>query len=714
VGPVTIVDTTVPVVVLTVSPAFLLHGVMGIVRSLGRLGLDVYVVHDDRWAPPDFSRHLSGKFTSNFNDAAPDRFLEDLLDIGRKLGRRSVLIPVDDVTALFVDDHAELLKAWFMFPDRSAGLARSLSSKQELALLCRRLGIPAPETAVPQSRSEVAAFADQAQFPVVGKAIDPMLLRQRAGTRSVVIVQDADTLLEAYEAMEVDGIPNSLLQEYIPGGPDSIWMFNGYFDNRSECLFGFTGTKLRQYPPYTGPACLAVCRRNPPLEQATKAFLKTIGYHGIVDLGYRYDTRDGDYKLLDVNPRIGATFRLFTATNGMDVARALYLDLTGQPVPTSVAPDGRKWIVEHHDLLASRQYHRDGQLSLKDWVRSLRGVRETAWFAWDDPAPFAAMCWRSTLIAVQRARERKAAGTHLKRGRSATPGQVTNPMPVEQQRLVNTYFEELAPFWRYLYQDHSVFGAIHRYRQALALRWADRLGLPEGTPVLEVGSGAALTSILLAERGLQVQAIDPAPSMLALTRQHAAHAGVGSRVHVTRGDVHALPYADATFCLVLALGVVPWLHSASIAVQEMARVLRPGGYLLLNADNRARLNHLVDPRFNPVLEPAWQAVKRTFVTLGLRRPADRPVATFHRLDEFDRLITLAGLERVTGLTYGFGPFTLLGREMLPPTAGVKLHGWLQRLAERNLPVLRSTGAQYLVIARKPPSAVGERGRRLGT
>jgi SAM-dependent methyltransferase len=195
--------------------------------------------------------------------------------------------------------------------------------------------------------------------------------------------------------------------------------------------------------------------------------------------------------------------------------------------------------------------------------------------------------------------------------------------------------------------------------------------------------------------------------MLTLTRQHAARAGVGSRVHVTRGDVHALPYADATFCLVLALGVVPWLHSASTAVQEMVRVLQPGGHLLLNADNRARLNHLVDPRFNPVLEPARQAAKRTLVTLGLRRPVDRPLATFHRLDEFDRLITLAGLERVAGLTYGFGPFTLLGREMLPPEAGVKLHGWLQRLAERKLPVLRSTGAQYLVLARKPSSAVGE-------
>jgi D-aspartate ligase len=47
--------------------------------------------------------------------------------------------------------------------------------------------------------------------------------------------------------------------------------------------------------------------------------MQEIGYSGIVDIGYRYDRRDGEYKLLDVNPRVGATFRLFVDSNGMDV-----------------------------------------------------------------------------------------------------------------------------------------------------------------------------------------------------------------------------------------------------------------------------------------------------------------------------------------------------------------------------------------------------------
>ena len=62
--------------------------------------------------------------------------------------------------------------------------------------------------------------------------------------------------------MEDPADPNLMLQEYIPGGDDSIWMFNGYFDANSDCLAGFTGRKLRQTPPYTGVTSLGVCLPN--------------------------------------------------------------------------------------------------------------------------------------------------------------------------------------------------------------------------------------------------------------------------------------------------------------------------------------------------------------------------------------------------------------------------------------------------------------------
>jgi D-aspartate ligase len=182
-----------------------------------------------------------------------------------------------------------------------------------------------------------------------------------------------------------------MLQEYIPGTPESVWMFNGYFDEQSECRIGITGKKIRQSPPYTGATTLGVCESNNTVHETTTRLMKALGYRGILDIGYRFDQRDGQYKLLDVNPRIGGSFRLFVADDGSDVLRTMYSDLTGQALPHGRAVEGRRWIVEPLDVTSSITYKRRGDLTLRGWLRSLKGVREAAWWAHDDPLPFLAL-----------------------------------------------------------------------------------------------------------------------------------------------------------------------------------------------------------------------------------------------------------------------------------------------------------------------------------
>jgi predicted ATP-grasp superfamily ATP-dependent carboligase len=184
-------------------------------------------------------------------------------------------------------------------------------------------------------------------------------------------------------------------------------MLNGYFDAASEGHVVVTGRKLRQLPPDVGPTSLGICAPNPAVEDMTRRFMKDVGYRGVLDLGYRYDARDGRYKLLDVNPRVGASFRLFACTAGMDVVRALYLDLTGQPIPRGGAQWGRKWLVENFDLSACLQHRRRGDLTARQWLRSLRGVDEVAWSAADDPVPAMAV----TRMYLQRAAARRPDAT---------------------------------------------------------------------------------------------------------------------------------------------------------------------------------------------------------------------------------------------------------------------------------------------------------------
>lgn len=383
------VDASVPVVVLTTSPHSLLHSPLAIARSLGRFGVRVYTAHPGPPLPYDRSRHLAGRFAITADSTDPVQLAHDLTRIGDRVEGDAILIPIDDAAALNVDEYAGTLARCFRFPSRPTGLAAALARKHELHRLCEQYGVPAPRTDLVSHPQELRDYAAGAQFPVAVKINCPD--RRPNGSPSVFLARDFPGLLEAYERFS-GGVEQSLvLQEYIPGDVDSLWMFNGYFDAYSRCLAAFTGVKARQTPPDTGPASLGICRDNPTIKTMTVELLSRLGYTGPVDVDYRFDPRDRQYKLLDVNPRVGGTFRLFVGDNGMDVVRALYLDLTGQPPRPASSPEGRRWLDEPHDLYASLRYGRQARLSPIQWALSLRGVREGAWLSADDPTPVLAV-----------------------------------------------------------------------------------------------------------------------------------------------------------------------------------------------------------------------------------------------------------------------------------------------------------------------------------
>jgi predicted ATP-grasp superfamily ATP-dependent carboligase len=295
---------------------------------------------------------------------------------------------------MFVATHARPLSQWFIFPERDADLVRRLCDKREMYHLARAYGVATPETAFPTSRAEVTEFCRVARFPVLLKPILHQVPAFHSTMKQwlITLARSREELLAHYDALETPSSPNVMLQEYIPGGDEMTWTFNGYFDQASECRAAFTGRKLRNFPAYFGQASLAVCVDNETVRETTVEFMTAIGYKGPLDIGYRYDARDGRYKVNDINPRVGAMFRLFVSANGMDVVRAMYQDLTGQAVEPSSNPHGRKWIVEDVDLISALRYWRDGRLTTKEWFESLRSIDERTLLCRDDPRPLVAAC----------------------------------------------------------------------------------------------------------------------------------------------------------------------------------------------------------------------------------------------------------------------------------------------------------------------------------
>jgi D-aspartate ligase len=355
------------------------------------LGIPVHLLDTNPRAPSFRSRYSSSSFVWDLDSNSQERSVEYLGEIASRWRRPAVLVPTSDAGELFVAANAAALSQWFLFPRLPYEVVRRLVNKKEMNFLAQSVGISTPESFFPESRQSAMAFARNAEYPLILKKINGSVAPSKSSHMNVVARTEQE-LLAAYDLMNIQEYPNLMIQEYIPEGTGGSWMFNGYFNSESKCLFGSSGKKIRQNPPNAGITSLGVCLPNQEIIDKTQRFIDAIGYAGIVDIDYIFDRRDGLYKMLDVNPRIGCTFRLFVSATGMDVVRALYFDLTGQAVAAGRCLDNRKWIVEPSDFASSFRSWRRGGLKFTEWMRSFRGLKEAAYFAVDDPYPVIAMC----------------------------------------------------------------------------------------------------------------------------------------------------------------------------------------------------------------------------------------------------------------------------------------------------------------------------------
>jgi D-aspartate ligase len=393
-------DATVPAVVLKLDPNVMHHGSLGVIRSLGRLGVPVYSMHEARWAPAAQSRYVSGRYIWQPNPADSDQLIAGLRSLADRIGQPAVMIATDDAGAIFLAEHGERLRPQFLFPRPPAHLPRQLAGKYSMAQLCQDLGVPSPRAVVPDSLTSARDFAESSGYPLVAKLTAAW---QGGGTlRSTTIVRDERQLANVYG--QGSHVASGLMfQEFIPGGAGHDWFFHGYCGDDSTCRPAFTGVKVRSYPAHAGLTSLGRSAPNARLRAEVASLLKQLSYRGIVDVDIRWDARDDQYKLLDLNPRLGAQFRLFRDSAGSDVIISAYLDLTGQPIPQADQVDGRSFLVENYDPLAALSYWRSGELRLGAWGTSLRSIDETAWFARDDLRPFGLMCARMTCRLASRA-----------------------------------------------------------------------------------------------------------------------------------------------------------------------------------------------------------------------------------------------------------------------------------------------------------------------
>jgi ubiquinone/menaquinone biosynthesis C-methylase UbiE len=440
----------------------------------------------------------------------------------------------------------------------------------------------------------------------------------------MVIVQSKDELIENYTLLEDPVAPNLMIQEYIPGGDDQVYIFNGYFNQDSECLAAFTGYKVRQFPIHVGCASLGDCTWNEEVAHITTDFMKRIGYKGILDIGYRLDPRDDRYKVLDINPRVGQAFRLFIAQNGMDVVRTLYQDMTAQPVYPMKTVEGRRWVIEDFDLISSFHYYKEGTLDLRQWLQSFKGLQEAAWFNRKDLRPFLvmlqalfkrALTWIrkkiftvprqcevqiSKLAASNQLSETNPESTNLSASKKSTTKNTNNQQKSDKdnhnlKRAFREDFNEgnLYGKWHNIYNNDDYLSQWASHRMEVVLKSIGEHGLPLTAKALDIGMGSGHLLSELSQRGYEIWGADYAVNIIRNTAQNFASINTNLMNRFLAADVESLPLKQNTFDLVTCLGVLEYVSNVKIALQELYRIIRPGGYLFLAVSSPHRFDSLL-------------------------------------------------------------------------------------------------------------------------
>jgi D-aspartate ligase len=318
----------------------------------------------------------------------PDALVRFLKHQVRDQSQKVVLLPTSDLFFLFLSRHRSQLAGNFLMSLPSEDVAESVVNKRRLYELAAGNDAPFPTSYFPGTYDEALAVKDSLRYPAFIKPYwGHQWRRHFGGQHKGFKVQSPDEFLARFEEVLASG-HSALVQSYITSADDSLFSLSLYVSETGEVLAAFSRRQVRQYPPNSGTVTLAISEHNAALVANGADFCQSIGYRGIAGLEYKRDAEDNQYKLLDFNPRLMLSDGL-TAFCGINLPLIQYLDLTRQaPAPRRATRQGVKWLESIADFKAFQQYHERGELTFKDWLKSLWGARVFALFSWDDPLPF--------------------------------------------------------------------------------------------------------------------------------------------------------------------------------------------------------------------------------------------------------------------------------------------------------------------------------------
>ena len=359
---------------------------LGIARSLGRRGIPVWLIDEGDYRVARRSRYVQRcmPWPDREDEAEQAGFIAQVAEEAG-LGEWT-LFPTSDETAALVARHHESLGRRFRLTTPPWEQTRFAYDKRLTYQLAREIGVAAPLTHHPDGAADLRSL--QIDFPCILKPTANPSLNRFTHDKAWLVGNREELLMRYEEACSMVNPDQVMVQEMIPGGGEAQFSFG------AACVEGrpvgsIVARRRRQYPVRFGHSSSYVETIDAPeVERDGRRLLEAIGYDGPVEVEFKRDPRNGELKVLDINPRLWTWFTL-GARAGVDFPFVAHRLARGERPAEVRARTGVRWVRMGTDLLAAAAEMREGTLSPAEYVRSLRPPLQLAVFAADDPLPFA-------------------------------------------------------------------------------------------------------------------------------------------------------------------------------------------------------------------------------------------------------------------------------------------------------------------------------------
>jgi D-aspartate ligase len=356
---------------------------LGIVRSLGRHAIPVWIIKQGGHLVAAISRYVSRRLP--WPEGSDRKKINFLLELSNRRNLDGwMLFPTDDYTVGLVSGHHEALASRYRMTVPPWNQLRCACDKRLLHQFAGQLEIHQPWTVYPSNREELAAI--DCPFPVILK---PAIRLQPSSlaTPKAWLVKDRRALLERYdEACRALSSKELIVQELIPGAGEAQFSYAALCKDGVP-LASLGARRTRQFPKDFGQLSTYVETIDEPFVSfQAERLLAALRFTGLVEVEFKQDSRDGQFKILDLNPRVWGWHTL-AKRSGIDFPYFMWLMAQGKPVPKRRGRVGERWLHLSADLRMAVGEILGGRLSLRSYLHSISGPLESAIFAWDDLLP---------------------------------------------------------------------------------------------------------------------------------------------------------------------------------------------------------------------------------------------------------------------------------------------------------------------------------------